>query len=67
MFSGVTGCYLSIGMLGAKNTGPGAGTTYDDPGCVSEQYRVATSLGARTALRRSKRVTKNTGMFVARR
>lgn len=50
MFSGVTGCYLSIGMFGATNTGPEAGTPYDDPGCVSEQYRDATKLGARTAL-----------------
>lgn len=67
MFSSVTGCYLSIGMFGATNTGPGAGKPYDDPGYVPEQYRDATNLGARTALRRGQRVTKDTGMFVARR
>ena len=67
MFSCVTGCYLSIGMFGATNTGPGAGTPHDDPGYVSKQYRNAANLGARTALRRGKRVTKDTGMFVARR
>lgn len=67
MFSCVTGCYLSIGMFGAKNTGPGAGTPYDDPGYVPEQYRDATNLGARTAPRRGIRVTKDTGVFAARR
>jgi SAM-dependent methyltransferase len=50
VFSGVTGCYLSIGMFGAKNTGPETGTPYDDPGYVWEQYRDASKLGARTAL-----------------
>jgi SAM-dependent methyltransferase len=48
--SGVTGCYLSIGMFGAKNTETETGTPYDDPGYVWEQYRDATKLGARTAL-----------------
>ena len=35
-------------MFGATNTGPG--TPYDDPACVSEQYRDASNLGARVAL-----------------
>lgn len=37
-------------MFWATMTGPEAGTPYDDPGCVSEQYRDASNLGARVAL-----------------